>query len=401
MAQTTLAAILLTLALPAAAEQEGKKPLVVTFLDIGQGDSTLIETPGGRVILVDGGEGKTPDAKVLYPFDAGSRVILPVLRAKSISRLDLVVESHPHSDHIGGLVDVLADPAIETKEVWDSGFAGWKYPTYERLRGLVAEKKIPCLCPKEGAIYDWGDGVTAKVVRCAPDAHAPNDASIVLRISYGDVSILLTGDSEDAAEKAMVAARSSDLKSTILKVAHHASKTSTSKEFLAAVAPKVAVISCGDYNGYGHPHPQTMETLATAKCDVHRTDLESHVEVRIDGKGYEIRTAAKGQVALPQAKFEPPAVAASALKEHVDEHVAVTGTVTQVSKFGKGDNYLLTIDGTAKVVAYGNQTKEIGKLGFDVAGLKGKKVTVAGLVNDGKYGLQLLLRSPRSFRVGR
>ncbi|MBI3097439.1 MAG: MBL fold metallo-hydrolase [Planctomycetes bacterium] len=378
-----------------------QRPLTVTFLDIGQGDSTLIETPDGRTILIDGGEGHTPDAAELYPFDAGLRVVLPVLKKKGITTLDLVIATHPHSDHIGGLADVLAEASLTIREFWHSGHTAWVFPSYERVQKILMERKIPSIVPELGKTCEWGKGVSATVLHLDPSAKNPNASSIVVKMAYGETSFLFTGDAEEAAEAAMLAPdRAPLLASTVLKVGHHGSKTSTGTPFVAAVRPKFAVVSCGCYNGYGHPRPEPLETLQKAGARVYRTDSDSHVCASSDGKTVTLATAAAKEVDLPQAGFDAPEISPATISENVGKWVRLKGKVTAMRKAADGATYILTVDGKASVVIFKGVSKFIIAEGVALDAVEGKDVTVGGIVQDHKkYGLQIVINSKNMFHV--
>lgn len=362
------------------------------------------------MILVDGGEGQAQwiDAVELYPYDAGRRVILPALRKKNISTLDLVVVTHPHSDHLGGLLDVLADPAITIRQVWDSGVISigrqFSYPTVTQFKTVIDSRKIPVAVPEEGRSVEWAKGVTAEVLHVDPMAKETNDASLVVRLHYGESALLLTGDAQGDSPKSaqikMLAQYRDRLASDVLKAPHHGSRDSALADFLAAVHPKYAVISCGDYNGYNHPHPETIEAYRTLGVTVLRTDLDSHIEMSSDGKKWTVRTAAKGEVDLPRAKFEAPEVPVASIKDQLGRWVTMIGTVTAVEEAGRRkDSHILTLDGTARVFMARGREKGVLPEGHALRELMGKKVRVSGAVRDKPYGLQMALSSPRLLQV--
>lgn len=262
--------------------------LRVTFLDVGQGDSAVIETPTGAVIVVDGG------GLVGSPTDIGKRVLLPFLKARRLRKVSLVVLSHPHPDHFGGLAAGLAGSHVDT--VWDSGL-GRK----ENVRGTYQlwlssmERQRASFAPLEDICGAHVlDGVRIEVLAPCPAFAADrsaNDNSIVLRITYGDRSVLFVGDAEHEEENVLLRQHREKLRSDVLKVGHHGSRTSTSGAFLAAVSPRIAVISCGVRNRFGHPYPTTLRTLAEAGIDVLRTDRRGAVTVESDGRALTVRTA--------------------------------------------------------------------------------------------------------------
>lgn len=376
------------------------RPLTVTFLDIGQGDSALIETPDGHAVLIDGGEGQTPDAAELYPFDAGRRVVLPVLRKKGIATLDLVIATHPHSDHLGGLVDVLADTSVTVKELWQSGCTTWDYPSYQKLQKVVAERKIPGRTPAEGETVDWGGGARATVLHIDSTAKGMNDTSIAVRLQYGGTSFLFTGDCEKDSEAAMVERHGKELASTVLKVGHHGSKTSSTAPFLAAVTPKFAVISCGAYNGYGHPRPETLEALEKCGAKIYRTDRDSHVQTRSDGKSVSFATAAADHLDLPQAGFDAPEITPADITGNVGKWVRMRGKVTDLRKAGDSGTYILTVGEKATVVILKGVSRLMADDGVPLDDLKGREVSLAGLVQDHKkYGIQIVVGCKSLFHL--
>ena len=245
------------------------------FLDVGQGDSSIVIFRD-KVILIDAGE-----------IDQGDRVVGD-LRTLGVSRIDLLVASHPHSDHIGGMHKVLA--AFPVGKVLDAGMPTAS-PLYEHFLETVDKENIPYLTAEQGQSIDLDSSLDILVLsppkeRLGADLNAN---SIVLKISYGTISFLFTGDAGDAAETAL-------LKSgyppgaQVLKIAHHGSSDATSKAFLARVGPEVAVISVGKDNPYGHPHEETLDALEEAVSALYRTDRDGTILVRSDGTSYSVTT---------------------------------------------------------------------------------------------------------------
>lgn len=251
--------------------------LRVTFLDVGQGDSTLLET-GGHALLIDAG------GNVNGGPDPGARAVLPLLRARRIARLDAIVLSHPHPDHYGGMRALLA--ALPVGELWDTGQAaaeggGAVASLIERARELGVRVRRPDeLCREPQRLGD----VQLRVLAPCPafdDALGANDNSFVVRATHQRRSFLFTGDIEQAAEAQLVK-RGRALQSDVLKVAHHGSHTSSTAELLAAVRPWLAVASAGRANRFGHPHADVVERLR-AVTQLLRTDRHGGIDVVSDG----------------------------------------------------------------------------------------------------------------------
>lgn len=254
--------------------------LRVTALDVGQGDATLIDFPDGTSMLIDAG------GFVGSPVDTGERVVLPVLRHRRRHRIDVVVVSHPHPDHFGGMPAVFG--GIEVGELWDTGEAdvkgaGFGYVDFlaqTRRRGIPV-RLPPDLCDQP---RDFG-GARIEILWPCPgislDA-SPNDNSLVLRITYGDRSVLLVGDAEEHTEHKLVAS-GVDLRADLLKVGHHGSRTSSTPGFIAAVDPEWATISSGIRNRFGHPHPKAIATLVGAGVKWAQLDRGGQVVWQTDG----------------------------------------------------------------------------------------------------------------------
>ncbi|HXH23454.1 MAG TPA: DNA internalization-related competence protein ComEC/Rec2, partial [Dehalococcoidia bacterium] len=284
-----LAASLLALAVAATAWYRALAPdpgrLVVTVLDVGQGDAVLIRSPSGHTVLVDGGP-SGPALLNALGAEMGSR-----------RRIDLVVLTHPQLDHVGGLV-----AAVERYDV-RAAAAGASFsdlPAYLAWRQALGEERA--------ALRTLTAGETARLGAARLEVLWPassllsgtrddlNNASLVLRLTYGSVSFLLTGDIASEAEEALLGATGS-LQATVLKVAHHGSDTSNSPEFLAAVRPSLAVISAGDNNPYGHPSPTTL--LRLAGVPVYRTDRNGAIRFETDGRRLYVRPSRGSHQLVP------------------------------------------------------------------------------------------------------
>ncbi len=263
--------------------------LRATFLDVGQGDAALVDLPDGRAMLIDAGgnPGGGPDP--------GSRVLLPLLRARRRARLDLVVLTHPHPDHYGGLAALLGQ--VEIGELWDNGQAegeaelqassGEAARLLQHARALGVRVRRPAeLCGRAIAAGAARIRVLAPCPRYDP-GYDPNDNSIVLRIDYGRRSLLFTGDAEAHAESVLLAEHAK-LHADVLKVGHHGSRTSSSAAFLRAVSPRLAIISDGAGNRFGHPHAEVLARLRVVP-HVLRLDQVGGTIVNTDGRGLQVR----------------------------------------------------------------------------------------------------------------
>ena len=258
--------------------------LHLTILDIGQGDAILVETPSGATVLVDGG----PDPELTLRRLGAN---LPFFDR----RVDLMVLSHPHQDHVAGLVEVL--DRFSVGGLLHAGI-GFENQAYDRLLADVAEAGIAVGLARSGQVIRLGDASLEVLYPSEADAAAPlpdgdiNNGSVVLLLRHGEFEALLTGDAEAPIEEALVR-RGLIPQVDVLKVGHHGSASSTTPAFLETARPGVAVISAGLDNEYGHPAFETLRALAAVPgLAVHRTDRDGDVEIVSDGREYRVRTAA-------------------------------------------------------------------------------------------------------------
>ena len=244
----------------------------VHFIDVGQGDSEFIELPDGKTVLIDASTRSAGEDVVSYIEDLGYEAI------------DIVIATHPHEDHIGGLPDVI--DAFDIGQMYMSnGVTTTKI--FETLMDKVSENMIPVDVAQAGELLMSGTGYELTCVGPMSDEYDDlNNYSLVTRLDVGSSSFLFTGDCEAPCEQEMIDA-GMDLDVDILKVGHHGSSTSSSEAFLDAVSPEVAVISCGAGNDYGHPHDETLKKFDAIGCDVLRTDLNGDITISTDGEnGY-------------------------------------------------------------------------------------------------------------------
>ena len=257
------------------------RDLVVTFLDVGQGDAAVVEAPGGAVMLVDGGG--TRDGA----FDTGARIVEPFLRARGISRLDVVALSHPHPDHLNGLFRVVA--RFPVGAFWSSGDDGHN-PEYTRLLDAVAARGVaaPVVAPRAlgtARIEPLGPFLDGRIG--PPPGLSVNDASLVLRVTVGERAVLFPGDLEADGEGELAGRRATGqaVAADVLKVPHHGSRTSSSAELLDAVQPSLAVMSLGWRNQFHFPAPEVVARYGTRGVRVLRTDRDGAITVRVPSNG--------------------------------------------------------------------------------------------------------------------
>jgi competence protein ComEC len=258
-----------------------RNALLAEAIDVGQGDSMLLITPDGKTMLIDGGGFGGGPQQAAQDFDFGEEVISPVLWARGIRHLDVVVLSHAHSDHMGGLPTVLRN--FTPDELW----VGSNPPgdAYDALLAEAAALHVQVRYLRTGDAVALGRAkvnVMAPVGGYVPGIEPANNDSLVLHVQYEETSLLLEGDAEAPIEQAMLGEQG--LQSTLLKVGHHGSRSSTTPEFLARVAPQWAVISCGLRNRYGHPRQEILEELQAAHVRTLRTDTGGVACFVLDGK---------------------------------------------------------------------------------------------------------------------
>ena len=257
----------------------------VVVLDVGQGDSILVVTPGGKTALVDAGE----------PGDG--KIVLAALKKYGVDHIDLLVATHAHADHIGAADEVIK--AINVGEVWYSGVPNTT-KNYEDFLKAIAEKKVDLIRAEPGQQFTLGGGAVMRVLAPIPPfftkdelrsgGNEPNANSVVTRLDYGEFSMLLTGDAEAQTEERMMRS-GARVNATVLKVGHHGSKYASSEDFLRAARFKDAVISCGADNRYGHPSQEALDRFKAQGIKIYRTDLQGEITIKTRGKeDYQITT---------------------------------------------------------------------------------------------------------------
>ena len=249
--------------------------ITVYFIDVGQSDAALI-LQGGHAMLIDGGDASSSNK--IYSF----------LKELNITHLDYIVATHAHAEHVGGLSGALN---YASAGVVFCPVTSYNTRTFENFIKYVHEQGKEITVPKAGDKFTLGSAEVTVLNPISPASgeNHTNDDSIVLRIVFGDTSFLFTGDAERAAEAAILDS-GYDLSSTVLKVGHHGSDTSTSYPFLREVMPEYAVISCGKDNMYGHPHENLLSRLRDADVQVFRTDMQGTITCISDGKTVTFQT---------------------------------------------------------------------------------------------------------------
>ena len=268
--------------------------LQVHVMDVGQGDSILIEAPDNKKVLIDA---STDGAKV------ADRLI-----ARGVEKLNLVVATHPHADHIGGMAAVLK--RIDVGMYVDNGMTH-NTLTYLRTTQAVEKKEIPYRAAMNGRTFNIGSEATLTILHprstlLKGTRSDLNSNSVIMRLQHKNICFLFMGDAEDPTERDLLNRGLEPCE--VLKVAHHGSGHSTSDSFLRAVKPKYAAISAGAGNRYGHPDPETLQRLASAEVEVHRTDIAGNITFISSGRSISVRTQ-KQNANQPNAIREYPSSA--------------------------------------------------------------------------------------------
>jgi len=268
------------------------RDLRVTWLDVGQGTSALVEFPGGRSMLVDGGGFSDNDM-----FDVGEKLVAPFLWSKKIAHVETVVLSHPESDHLNGLLYILENFTVD--ELWTCGVER-DTRGFRRMMELASQKKIRVVTRDELKDHQVLSGVSVHVFWPLKSGNTDtifysknsNNLSLVLKLSLGEQSFLFPGDILEPAETTMIEAMADPglLKSRVLLVPHHGSKTSSSETFIQSVSPEYAVISAGFKNRFRFPHPSVLERIEGQGARIYRTDLNGAVSMATDGHGLRIES---------------------------------------------------------------------------------------------------------------
>ncbi|MDO4732905.1 MAG: ComEC/Rec2 family competence protein [Bacillota bacterium] len=246
--------------------------LVVSFIDVGQGDSILVEQ-GSSTMLIDCGTAQSAEQ------------IIEFLESRSVQSLDHLVLTHPHEDHIGGAVAVVERFPVVQVHMPNKPHTT---ATYGNTLETLAAQNIAISAAQAGGSFQLGEALV-EILGPVEIYSDLNNCSVVLRLSYGENSFLFTGDAEIQAEEDILRKRGK-LKADLLKVSHHGSNTSSSQAFLDTVLPRIAVISCSADNEYGHPHPETIKKLQDMGTSIFRTDLQGTILAVSDGKEIKIFT---------------------------------------------------------------------------------------------------------------
>jgi competence protein ComEC len=256
--------------------------LRVTFLDVGQGDSILVQFPTGQSMLVDAGGSATG-------FDIGTRVVRPAVWALGVRRLDWLAVTHGDIDHAGGALAIVNE--LAPREVWE-GVPVAKNVAMQQTRIATHAQGAAWMRLAAGENFEAGSASVEVLNPPAPDWERPNtrnDDSLVMRVSFGDVSVMLTGDISAAVERGLPLATRQRLR--ILKAPHHGSRTSSSAALVGEWLPQAVVVSVGRGNTFGHPSPEVVARYDRYGVDVFRTDKDGAIALETDGREVDLKTA--------------------------------------------------------------------------------------------------------------
>ncbi|MBZ9688865.1 MBL fold metallo-hydrolase [Clostridium estertheticum] len=241
--------------------------MVTHFIDVGQGDCILIQV-NNKNLLIDSGTSDSNTELIRY------------LKNNNITKLDYIIATHPHDDHIGGMASVIR--AFKVGEFYAPKATSSSQSFEDMIRALKS-KGLKIKIAKPNITLDLGPGVTCLMLSPNRTTYKDtNNYSCVLKVSYKNSTSLFTGDIQKLSEDEILD-KGYNLKAEVLKVAHHGSNSSTTQEFLNRVSPKIAVISCGAYNSYGHPNSETLDKLKKLNCIIYRTDLDKNIVLISDG----------------------------------------------------------------------------------------------------------------------
>lgn len=260
-------------------DQQGE--LTVHFIDVGQADATLIEF-----------KGEEEEYRILY--DAGNwdrNDVIQYLQTQQIDYIDILIGSHIHADHIGQMDKVIG--AVDVGEVWMTGEVGTS-KTFERILQAIEMNDLDYHEPRAGEVYDIGP-IVLEILHPTQLGKDPNNNSISMKLTFRNVSFVMTGDAEKISEESMLQ-QGFDLKADILSLGHHGSSTSTSESFLKEVDPDVAIYSAGQGNSYGHPHREVVSLVKNSGIELYGTDVHGTIIVKTDGKDYSILTKKEGTI---------------------------------------------------------------------------------------------------------
>jgi len=287
----------------ASCQPSGDELLIATFLDVGQGDAIHFEYMG-KNLLIDAGSRNMGDRVTSH------------LKNRGVTSLDYAIATHPHEDHIGGMIAVLNQ--FHVGRFIDSGQVHTTR-TFEDMLNLIDRKDIPYIVPEPGETIDFDPNITILVLSPPPEQpfSGLNDNGLVLKIIYGEVSFLMAGDAGHDTENHLTSS-GFDLDATILKVGHHGSRYSSSRQFLRAVSPEGSIIQVGADNSYGHPTQQILSNLRAVGSEVYRTDTSGNIVVTTDGISYTVTT-------------ERPAVGSVTTSGEISSVSPPTSTITSSS----------------------------------------------------------------------
>lgn len=275
-----LVAILLIICLTFSCVRKfNNRDLRIFFIDVGQGDSSLIITPKNKVILIDGGGSLDEN------YDVGKSVLVPYLLDRGISSIDYMMVSHFDKDHVGGLIYVLKSLRVKniliSKQSQESN-------EYKEFIQIAKKRKIKVIAVKQGDVIRIENDISFYILypTAKLEFNDLNNNSIVAKLVYGNFSMLFTGDIEQEAEGKILQKYSTDrLKSTVLKIAHHGSKTSTTEGFIDLVNPKIALIGVGKDNNFGHPNGEVLDRIGNSGAKIYRTDMHGEISLKVNREG--------------------------------------------------------------------------------------------------------------------